>query len=122
MASIRVRRRNALLEALELFSDLHPGISLGTMITFLYACENEGATILDLSLFTGFHVPTASRNIRTFCRPDVEGAMSPALGLVEVTKTAYGKAIHLNEAGLRFRRQLDAVIAEARPIDATAGA
>lgn len=112
-----MRRRNALLEGLELFRDLYPAITLGNMIAFLYACENEGLTILDLSQVSGFYLATASRTIRAFSEPDKEGAMSPALGLVALTQTDHGKAIRLTEAGRRFRDQLDQVIAAAVPID-----
>jgi Transcriptional regulators len=111
-----VRQRNALLEGLELFRDLHPGITLGNMIAFMYTCENEGLTILDLAQVSGFYLATASRTIRAFSCPDAEGAMSPALGLVELTQSPRGKTIHLTEAGRKLRAQLEEIIAEAAPI------
>ena len=111
-----MRQRNAILETLELFRDLHPGITLGNMIAFMYACENEGLTILDLAQVSGFYLATASRTIRAFSRPDAEGAMSPALGLIEVVPTPRGKTIHLTEAGRKLRAQLEEIIAEAAPI------
>ena len=48
-------------------------ITLGNMIAFLYACENEGLTILDLSQVSGFYLATASRTIRAFSEPDADG-------------------------------------------------
>jgi hypothetical protein len=111
-----VRRRNALLEGLELFRDLYPAITLGNMIAFLYTCENEGLTILDLSQVSGFYLATASRTIRAFSEPEAEGAMPPGLGLVQLTQTEHGKTIRLTEAGRRFRDQLEQVIAGAAPI------
>jgi hypothetical protein len=111
-----VRRRDALLEGLELFRDLHPAITLGNMIAFLYVCENEGLTILDLAQVSGFYLATASRTIRAFSEPGAEGAMPPALGLVRLTQTEHGKSIRLTEAGRRFRDQLEQVIAAAAPI------
>jgi len=75
-----VRQRNAILETLELFRDLHPGITLGNMIAFMYTCENEGLTILDLAQVSGFYLATASRTIRAFSCPDADGAMSPLSG------------------------------------------
>ena len=95
-----VRQRNAILETLELFRDLHPGITLGNMIAFMYTCENEGLTILDLAQVSGFYLATASRTIRAFSSPDADGAMSPALGLIEVTQTPRGKTIHLTDAAV----------------------
>ena len=112
-----VRQRNAILETLELFRDLHPGITLGNMIAFMYTCENEGLTILDLAQVSGFYLATASRTIRAFSCPEAEGAMSPALGLVEVTQSPRGKTIHLTEAGRKLRAQLEDIIAEAAPIE-----
>ena len=117
-----MRRRDALLEGLELFRDLHPGVTLGNMIAFLYVCENEGLTILDLSQVSGFYLATASRTIRAFSEPGAEGAMPPALGLVTLTQTDFGKAIRLTAAGRRFRDQLEQVIAGAAPITAAAAA
>jgi hypothetical protein len=111
-----VRRRDALLEGLELFRDLYPGITLGNMIAFLYVCENEGLTILDLSQVSGFYLATASRTIRAFSEPGAVGAMPPALGLVRLAQTDYGKSIRLTDAGRRFRDQLEQVIAGATPI------
>ena len=111
-----MRRRDALLEGLELFRDLHPAITLGNMIAFLYVCENEGLTILDLAQVSGFYLATASRTIRVFSEPDAEGAMPPALGLVRLTPTEHGKSIRLTEAGRRFRDQLEQVISAAAPI------
>jgi DNA-binding MarR family transcriptional regulator len=116
MQSAAVRQRNALLESLELFRDIYPGITIGNMIAFLYTCENEGLTILDLAQVTGFYLATASRTIRAFLEPGAEGVLSPELGLVEIVQSPRGKALHLTEAGRRFRDELQAIIADAAPI------
>jgi hypothetical protein len=115
-----VRARNSVLEALEYFRDMHPGISIGNMIAFLYACENEGLTILDLAHVSGFYLATASRAIRAFSEPDAEGAMPPALGLIELTSSPRGKVIQLTAAGRRVRAHLDSIIADAAPIHVAA--
>ena len=115
-----MRQRNALLESLELFRDVYPGITIGNMIAFLYTCENEGLTILDLAQVTGFYLATASRTIRAFLEPEADGVLSPELGLVEITQSPRGKTLHLTEAGRRLRAELQAIILEAAPI--TAGA
>ena len=111
-----MRRRDALLEGLELFRDLYPAITLGNMIAFLYVCENEGLTILDLAQVSGFYLATASRTIRAFSEPGAEGAMPPSLGLVALTQTDHGKSIRLTDAGRRFRDQLEQVIYASAPI------
>ena len=116
MRSAVVRRRNTLLEALELFRDIYPGVTIGNMISFLYVCENEGLTILDLAQLTGFYLATASRTIRTFLEPGAEGALPPELGLIEIAPSPRGKAIHLTESGRRLRDELQAIIGEANPI------
>jgi DNA-binding MarR family transcriptional regulator len=116
MRSAAVRHRNALLEALELFRDIYPGITIGNMIAFLYVCENEGLTILDLAQVTGFYLATASRTIRAFLEPEAEGVLSPELGLIKIAQSPRGKTIHLTAAGRRLCAELQAIIAEARPI------
>ena len=120
MQTAVVRQRNAILEALEMFRDLHPGMTLGNMIAFMYTCENEGLTILDLAQVSGFYLATASRTIRAFSAPDADGAMSPALGLIEITQTPRGKTIHLTDAGRKLRAQLEDIIAESAPIQPSA--
>jgi hypothetical protein len=115
-----VRQRNAILETLELFRDVYPGITIGNMIAFLYTCENEGLTILDLAQVSGFYLATASRTIRAFLEPEAEGAMSPELGLIEITPSPRGKTLHLTEAGRRLRDDLEAIIRDASPITAVA--
>jgi hypothetical protein len=119
MRSAVVRHRNALLEALELFRDIYPGVTIGNMIAFLYVCENEGLTILDLAQVTGFYLATASRTIRAFLEPKAEGVLSPELGLIRIAPSPRGKAIHLTDAGRRLCMELQAIIAEARPITST---
>ena len=120
MRTAVVRQRNAILEALEMFRDLHPGMTLGNMIAFMYTCENEGLTILDLAQVSGFYLATASRTIRAFSAPEADGAMSPALGLIEITQTPRGKTIHLTDAGRKLRAQLEDIIAESAPIQPSA--
>jgi DNA-binding MarR family transcriptional regulator len=116
MRSAAVRQRNAILETLELFRDIYPGISIGHMIALLYTCENEGLTILDLSQVTGFYVATASRAIRAFLESGAEGVLPPGLGLIEIRPSPRGKALYLTEAGRRLRDDLEAIIGEASPI------
>lgn len=92
------------------------------MIALLYVFENEGLTLLDLAEVCGFYLATASRGIRAFAGPDEPGAKPPALGLVELRASPRGKTVHLTPAGRAFRAELQAIIAEASPIDEGNGA
>ena len=116
MQSSALRTRSSLLEALELFRQLHAGVSLGQMIAFLYVAENEGLTLADLAEITGFYLATASRTIRSFAEPDADGALGPALGLIEVRHTGRGKAVFLTAAGANWRAHLNRLISAAVPI------
>ena len=89
---------------------------MGHMIALLYAFENEGLTLLDLSLVSGFYLATASRSIRAFCEAETDAAWPPALGLIELRHSPRGKTIYLSEAGRRFRELLEEIIADASPI------
>jgi DNA-binding MarR family transcriptional regulator len=111
-----VRRRSALVEALELFRDIHPNITMGQMLSFLYICENEGLTILDLAEVSCLYLATASRCARALAEPGSPGALDPALGLVELSVGAAGKVLRLTEQGRRVRQAFDAIIAEASPL------
>jgi hypothetical protein len=95
---------------------MFPGISLGQMIALLYAFENEGLTLVDLALLSGFYLATASRGIRAFCAPGAAGALPPALGLVELRPSPRGKTIHITASGRCLRDELQAIIGEATPI------
>ena len=44
-----MRPRDSLLEALALFRDLNPTITVNEIITFLYTCENEGLSVQELA-------------------------------------------------------------------------
>jgi len=111
-----VRSRNAILEALEVFRELHSGITLTNMMTFLYVCENEGLTLLDLASVSDLYLATASRTIRAFLAPDAEAALYPALNLVRIVPTPRGKTVCLSDAGRAFRDLLDEIISAAHPI------
>ena len=111
-----MRRRDALLEGLELFRDLHPAITLGNMIAFLYVCENEGLTILDLAQVSGLLPRHGLTNDPGLFRAGRRGRHVAVARSGRLTQTAHGKAIHLTEAGRRFREQLERVIAGPSPI------
>lgn len=118
------RRRNSMLQALELFRAMDPGLVITDLVVFLYACENEGLNVKELALVARLTEATASRRARALGEPDAPGAMSPAVGLLEAFQGDDGRArlIYLTEKGRRVRDQLQQIINAADPITARARA
>lgn len=112
------RRRNSMLQALELFRAMDPGLVITDLVVFLYACENEGLNVKELAHVTRLTEATASRRARALGEPDAQGAMSPAVGLLEAFQGDDGRArlIYLTEKGRRVRDQLQQIIDAADPI------
>lgn len=112
------RRRNSMLQALELFRAMDPGLVITDLVVFLYACENEGLNVKELAHVTRLTEATASRRARALGEPDAPGAMSPAVGLLEAFQGDDGRArlIYLTEKGRRVRDQLQQIINAADPI------
>lgn len=111
-----MRPRDSLLEALSLFKEMNPGITVNEIVTFLYTCENEGLSVQELAYVCRMTEPTESRSIRSFGPPDSEWARAPALGLVEAflnPNDGRSRIIHLTEAGKALRARLDEVIRQA---------
>jgi DNA-binding MarR family transcriptional regulator len=111
-----VRRRNALLEALELFRREGQEVRLSSLIAFLYICENEGLCITELADLSGVSLATASRAARSLISAAEPGALPPASGLVRLGRRGKIRPIELTEEGRRVRRRLDDVISNANPI------
>ena len=112
------RRRNSLLQALEQFRAMDPGLVITDLIVFLYVCENEGLNVKELANVTRLTEATASRRARALGEPDAPGAMAPSVGLLEAFQGEDGRArlIYLTEKGRRVRDQLQRIIAAADPI------
>lgn len=111
-----VRRRNALLEALEFFRCEDPNTRLSTVLAFLYLCENEGFCVSELAAAAGMTLATASRAARSLASPDAPGALPPALGLAELRPQGKVRALHLTPAGRALRDRLDETIVRATTI------
>lgn len=114
--SAGTRRRNAVLEALELFRSEEAGTRLSTVIAFLYVCENEGFCISELAAASGMTLATASRAARSLTAADAPGALAPALGLAELRREGKVHALHLTPAGQALRARLNATIIRATTI------
>ncbi len=112
----QTRRRNALLEALELFRGADPNTRLSTVLAFLYLCENEGFCVSELAAAADMTLATASRAARSLTAPDAPGALPPALGLAEVRPLGKVRALYLTAAGRALRDRLDQTIVHATTI------
>lgn len=107
------RRRNAVLDVLELFQDAGASGRLGTLIAFLYLCENEGLCISELAAVAGMNMAAASRAARSLAGPGDAGALPPMLGLVELRPRGRVRALYLTEAGNLLRDRIDSRIRRA---------
>jgi DNA-binding MarR family transcriptional regulator len=113
------RQRNSLLQALEFFRDLHPGLVVADLVAFLYICENEGLNITELSQLGRFTGATASRRARALAGPDTPSPRPPSLGLVRIFEggdDARARQIFLTDKGREARDAVGALIAEAVPV------
>lgn len=111
-----MRPRDSLLEALSLFRELNPTITVNEIITFLYTCENEGLSVQELAYVARMTEPTASRSIRSFGPAGSEWARPPGCGLVEAflnPQDGRSRVLHLTAAGKEVRDRLDRIIREA---------
>lgn len=108
-----MRPRDSLLEALNLFRELNPAITVNEIVTFLYTCENEGLSVQELAYVCRMNEPTASRSIRSFGPADSPWSRPPACGLVEAflnPSDGRSRVLHLTPAGRRVRERLDEII------------
>ena len=112
------RRRNAVLQAIELLRRLDPAINISQVRAFLYICENEGLSVSELAELLAMTRATGSRVAHSIAGDALKDSGSP-VGLVDLTPSEYGeplKSIRLTADGRRIRDQLDAIIAKADPI------
>ena len=113
------RRRNAVLQSLELFRALHPSISLTQVVAFFYVAENEGLSITELGDALSTTIATASRTARALYEEGRPSALPPGLGLLESQPhpvIANARPLHLTESGVALRDRIEAVIKLAAPI------
>ena len=113
------RRRNTILESLELFRAASAPRSFSSFVLFLYACENEGLTFSELAELAGMSVASASRIIRSMVGSLAapECGIDPPLLAVDGSPTDRRlKALYLTEEGRALRDALELMIAAARPI------
>lgn len=113
------RRRDSLLEALELLRAAEPAISLTHTLAFLYICENEGLNVSELAAVCRMTIATASRTARALTAPGAPDSLRPAAGWVESRPNptdSKGRVLFLTEQGAQLRDQLDLIIRERQTI------
>ena len=107
------RRRDSLLEAIELFRAIYPDIWVSAIVGFLYICENEGINVRELAYVMGATDATASRAIRALAGPNFERALPPKLDLVSIRENPVdgrGRLIYLSDKGRKLQTRLAAII------------
>jgi DNA-binding MarR family transcriptional regulator len=115
------RRRDSLLEALELLRSAEPAISLTHTLAFLYICENEGLNVSELAAVCRMTIATASRTARALTAPGAPDSLRPSPGWVESRPNptdSKGRVLFLTEEGCRLRDRLDRIIRDRQTIKA----
>jgi hypothetical protein len=110
-----MRKRSALLEAMELLRGVNPDFTVNQIVALLYiADEDEPVPLPDLRRRAGMSSDGAWKTVQALTEiEDPEGDV-----LVTVDRWAMRAivAAELGEAGRRLRAALDGIIAEATPI------
>lgn len=104
------RRRSTILAAVETFMSIDPGITLNSVLVFLYVAENQGLTISELAAVSGLQKPTASRCVRSLAERGSPDALPPYLGLIGVRRGGLArnsKTLSLSPAGMDLCQRLE---------------
>ena len=116
----RLRRRNAVLETVEVLRRHDPTINMTQVRAFLYICENEGLSVSELAELLTTTRATGSRVARSMACENAPESLSPYLGLVVIAPSERGeslKSIRLTALGRQFKARIDAIIAQAERIE-----
>jgi DNA-binding MarR family transcriptional regulator len=108
-----VRKRSCIVDALELFWELGPDLSLADLLVFLEVAERPASTRSDLTSRLQLTRPIASRALRTLLPDDFPEAIRPAVGLVEVRTSARDRRTRmawLTPAGRDLVERLNAIV------------
>lgn len=109
-----MRKRSAVLEALERLRDVNPGFTLGQIMALLYVADEDGPLpLVDLRSRLDISPNLAWRTAEALRAPDGETG-----ALVEAAPWGGRKAgaLRLTAAGEQIAHLLDGVIADAQPI------
>jgi hypothetical protein len=111
-----MRRRNALLEAMEVLRGVNPEFTVSQIIALLYiADEDEPVPLPDLRRRAGMSNDGIWKTVQALT--EIEDSEGQPLVTVERWAMRAIVAAELGEAGRRLRRVLDEIILEAAPID-----
>lgn len=117
-AGNQARRRNTVLDVLELYRSLGATGGLVSLTAFLYLCENEGLCISELASVAGLNMAAASRAARSLTGSEDAGALPPSSGLVEARQNGRVRSLYLTPAGRDLRDRIDSRIRRAVTIGA----
>ncbi len=116
---MRIRKRNAVLEAVVYLRRGAPSINLTSLMVLLYVAENPGINMVELAQVCEITVPTASRVARALGRSDAEGSLPPYHGLLEISNNPNdprGRHLSLSSDGRMICDHIERIIAERAPI------
>jgi DNA-binding MarR family transcriptional regulator len=121
---VRIRRRDAVLAALESFRRIHPAISLTSVRAFLYVAENPGINVTELALACGLTDAGASRVARALAGPAIDRPLPPSLDLLDCVVGAVDpreRLLRLSPRGQALVERIEQLIAAQTPIVLPAG-
>ncbi len=113
------RRRNSLLACLVHLRRQAPDITVSEILAFLYAAENPGIRIKELSELMATTGATASRASRALLSPGDPGALEPGRGWLLMAangREAISRHLYLTDEGAALVERLNGLIAVARPV------
>jgi DNA-binding MarR family transcriptional regulator len=122
---VRIRRRDAVLAALESFRRIHPAISLTSVRAFLYVAENPGINVTELAVASGLTDAGASRVSRALAGPQIDRPLPPSLGLLACEVSAVDpreRLLWLSPRGQALVERIEQLIAAQTPIALPAAA
>jgi DNA-binding MarR family transcriptional regulator len=108
-----MREQNSVLACLERLRDLHSDLGLIDVCVLLLVAERPGVSLADIEFHLAIPKITASRALRAFAAEDFQSALPPALGLVDLRRSARdGRSLkaYLTDRGERLIRSLNADI------------
>jgi hypothetical protein len=110
-----MRRRNALLEAMELLRSVNPDFTVNQIVALLYiADEEEPLPLPDLRRRAGMSNDGAWKSVQALT--EIEDPQGEVLVSVDRWAMRAIVAAELGPAGRRIRTSLDQIIQEAAPI------
>lgn len=121
---VRIRRRDAVLAALESFRRIHPAISLTSVRAFLYVAENPGINVTELALACDLTDAGASRVARALAGPAIDRPLPPSLDLLDCVISPVDpreRLLRLSPRGQALVERIEQLIAAQTPIVLPAG-